>query len=150
MGEVGVALASVPCSAGFIAGAGAGDDSTGAVALRCLIVDDNEQFLVSASRLLESQGLEIAGTASSSAEAAELVTRLRPDIVLVDVQLGEEDGLELARRLAGISAGRVIMISTHGEAELADLWESTGAVGFLHKTALNARAVRALADHDSE
>jgi two-component system, NarL family, nitrate/nitrite response regulator NarL len=120
------------------------------VALRCLIVDDNEQFLVSASRLLESQGLEIAGTASTSAEAAELVTRLRPDILLVDVQLGDEDGLQLARRLAATSAGRVIMISTHGEAELADLWESTGAVGFLHKTALSARAVRALADQDFE
>ena len=120
------------------------------MALRCLIVDDNDQFLVSASRLLESQGLEIAGRASTSAEAAELVTRLRPDIVLVDVQLGGEDGLQLARRLAATSARRVIMISTHGEAELAGLWESTGAVGFLHKTALSGRAVRALAGQDSE
>jgi DNA-binding NarL/FixJ family response regulator len=120
------------------------------VAIRCLIVDDNDQFLVSASRLLESQGLVIAGTASTSAEAAELVTRLRPDIVLVDVQLGEEDGFRLARRLAATSAGRVVMISTHGEGELADLWESTGAVGFLHKTALSAHAVRALADQDSD
>jgi CheY-like chemotaxis protein len=111
--------------------------------LRCLIVDDNEEFLVSASRLLESQGLEIAGRASTSAEAAELVTRLQPDVVLVDVQLGDEDGLQLARRLTATSAGRVIMISTHGEADLADLCESTGAVGFLHKTALSAGAIRA-------
>jgi DNA-binding NarL/FixJ family response regulator len=120
------------------------------VALRCLIVDDNEQFLVSASRLLESQGLEIAGRASTSAEAAELVTRLSPDVVLVDVQLGDEDGLQLARRLAATSAGRVIMISTHDEAELADLWESTGAVGFVHKTTLSAHAIRALVGQDFE
>jgi CheY-like chemotaxis protein len=120
------------------------------VALRCLIVDDNEQFLVSASRLLESQGLEIAGTASTSAEAAESVTRLEPDVVLVDVQLGDEDGFQLARRLTATSAERVIMISTHGEAELADLCESAGAVSFLHKTALSAHAIRALVGQESE
>ena len=131
----------MPCSASFIAGAGAGDDSTGAVALRCLIVDDNDQFLVSASRLLESQGLEIAGTASTSAEAAELVTRLRPDIVLVDVQLGEENGLQLARRLAATSAGRVILISTHDEREFLKLIESSPTAGFLAKTELSAENI---------
>jgi DNA-binding NarL/FixJ family response regulator len=120
------------------------------VALRCLIVDDNEQFVVSASRLLETQGLEIAGKASTSAEAAELVPRLKPDVVLVDVHLGDEDGLQLARRLAATSAGRVIMISTDREAELADLCASTGAVGFLHKTALSARAIRVLVGQDFE
>jgi CheY-like chemotaxis protein len=120
------------------------------VALRCLIVDDNEQFLVSASRLLESQGLEIAGKASTSAEAAELVARLKPDVVLVDVHLGDEDGLQLARRLAATSAGRVIMISTDAEPELADLCESTGAVGFLHKPVLSGRAISALVGQDFE
>jgi DNA-binding NarL/FixJ family response regulator len=120
------------------------------VALRCLIVDDNEQFLVSASRLLESQGLEIAGRASTSVVAADLATRLKPDVVLVDVHLGEEDGVQLARQLAASSVGGVIMISMHAEADVADLWQGTGAVGFVHKTTLSARAIRALVDQDFE
>jgi DNA-binding NarL/FixJ family response regulator len=69
------------------------------VALRCLIVDDNRGFLDSARALLERQGLAIVGVASTSADALREAETLRPDLVLVDVSLGEEDGFELARRL---------------------------------------------------
>jgi DNA-binding NarL/FixJ family response regulator len=123
----------------------------GRVALRCLIVDDNEQFLASACRVLEMQGLVVVGIASTSADARRLVTQLRPDLVLVDVHLADEDGLELTRRLvATATAARVIVISTHDEAELAALSVSTGAVGFLPKTRLSAAAIHALLDQDFE
>jgi DNA-binding NarL/FixJ family response regulator len=113
--------------------------------LRCLIVDDNEEFLVSASRLLESQGLEIVGHAASGAEAIRLARTLYPDVTLVDVQLGDEDGLELTRRLsAGLT--RVVLISTHSRDDLADLIADTPAVGFLPKTALSAFAIAELVD----
>lgn len=114
----------------------------GRVALRCLIVDDNEEFLASASRLLSSQGLEIVGRASSGVEALRLAETLDPDVALVDVQLGEEDGMELTRRLtANPSATRVILISTHSEDDLADLIADSPAVGFLPKAALGATAI---------
>jgi two-component system nitrate/nitrite response regulator NarL len=119
----------------------------GSVALRCLIVDDNEEFLVSASRLLESQGLEIVGHAASGAEAIRLARTLYPDVTLVDVQLGDEDGLELARRLsAGLLSTRVVLISTHSRDDLADMIADTPAVGFLPKTALSAFAIAELID----
>jgi DNA-binding NarL/FixJ family response regulator len=58
-----------------------------AVRVRCLLVDDNEAFLFSASRLLESQGVDVVGQARTSSEALRLARRLRPDVVLVDVLL---------------------------------------------------------------
>jgi two-component system, NarL family, nitrate/nitrite response regulator NarL len=115
------------------------------VALRCLIVDDNEAFLASASRLLSAQGLEVVGSALSGAEALRLAEQLRPDVALVDVQLGGEDGLELTRRLAvNAHTTRVILISSHSKDELGELVADTPAVGFLPKPALGADAIAKL------
>jgi two-component system, NarL family, nitrate/nitrite response regulator NarL len=112
------------------------------VALRCLIVDDNEAFLTSASRLLESQGVHVVGLASSSDEALLLVKALDPEVVLVDVQLGDEDGLELTRRLMAREASmRVVLISSHSEDVLGELIYDGPALGFLPKTALSADAI---------
>jgi DNA-binding NarL/FixJ family response regulator len=112
------------------------------VALRCVIVDDSEEFLDSASRLLSAQGLEVVGGATSGAQAVRLVQTLRPDVALVDVQLGDEDGLEVTRRLAADSSEtRIILISTHSENEVVELIVGSPAVGFLPKTALGADAI---------
>ena len=118
------------------------------MALRCLIVDDNRVFLDSARRLLERQGLTIVGDASTSADALREAEALRPDLVLVDVSLGEEDGFELARRLvaAGVRGATVILISTGSEGDLADLVLRSPAAGFLAKSELSAAAIRALLD----
>jgi CheY-like chemotaxis protein len=114
----------------------------GVVALRCLIVDDSEEFLASASRLLESQGLEIVGRASSGQEALSLADELRPEVALVDVQLGEEDGLEVTRQLsAGGRPIAVVLISTHSQDDVEELIAESPAVGFLPKTALSAVAI---------
>jgi DNA-binding NarL/FixJ family response regulator len=115
------------------------------VALRCLIVDDNEAFLASASRLLSAQGLEVVGRALSGAEALRLARQLEPDVVLVDVQLGDEDGLELTRRLAANARStRVILISSHSHDELGELVDASPAVGFVPKPALGATAIEKL------
>lgn len=115
------------------------------VALRCLIVDDSEAFLASASRFLSAQGLEVVGRASFGAEALRLAEELAPDVVLVDVQLGREDGLELTRRLSAIPhAPRVVLISSYSQDDLAELIADSPAVGFLPKSALSARAIERL------
>jgi DNA-binding NarL/FixJ family response regulator len=119
------------------------------VKLRSLIVDDSETFLASARRLLESQGLEIAGTATSGAEALDLASALSPDVALVDVELGEEDGFALADALRSRSpATRVVLISTYGSDEMDDLISTSSAVGFLPKSRLSGDAVRALLERD--
>jgi DNA-binding NarL/FixJ family response regulator len=115
------------------------------VPIRCLIVDDNATFLDSAHRLLASEGVEIVGTASTSAEAIALATEAEPDVVLVDVELGDEDGFELARRLAASPAAMpVILISTYPEEDVADLVASSPAAGFIAKSGLSVEAVKAM------
>ena len=107
--------------------------------MRCLIVDDNPRFLEAAKALLERDGLHVA-VASSSAEAFEHVHVLRPDVVLVDIDLGEESGFELTR---GLGHERVILNSTHAEADFEELIVESAAVGFIPKEALSADAISA-------
>jgi DNA-binding NarL/FixJ family response regulator len=116
---------------------------------RCLIVDDNERFLEIARISLERQGLEVVGTATTIAGALLEAAGLRPDVVLVDVALGAESGFELTRRLVEDFPelqARIVLISTRGEEDLADLIASSPAVGFLSKSLLSAAAVRCLVD----
>jgi DNA-binding NarL/FixJ family response regulator len=116
--------------------------------LRCLIVDDSPRFLEAARGLLERQGVAVVGVASNSAEALRRAGELRPDVTLLDIDLGGESGLELARRLHGQAPAPVILISTHAEQDYAELIAASPAIGFLPKTTLSADAIRALlADH---
>ena len=112
--------------------------------MRVLIVDDNAAFLHAASSLLERQGMTVAGTATNAAEGLRVVEVLRPDVVLVDVFLGQESGFDLARRLAA-GGWAVILISTHDELELSELIAASPAGGFLSKADLSADAVRRVA-----
>jgi CheY-like chemotaxis protein len=87
--------------------------------ISCLIVDDDRSFLRVARVLLEREGLRVAGVASRSADALHQVEALRPDVVLVDIFLGDESGLELTERLVGDGLSHeapVILISAHAEA----------------------------------
>jgi len=110
------------------------------VQIRCLIVDDNQQFLEAAQLLLEREGVTVVGVATTSTEALRLEEELRPDVVLVDIRLGDESGFDLARLLNGT----VILISTHAEREYTDAIVASPAVGFIPKAELSASAVLAL------
>jgi CheY-like chemotaxis protein len=115
--------------------------------LRCLIVDDSPRFLEAARGLLEGQGIAVVGVASNSDEALQRVGELRPDVTLLDIDLGGESGLELARRLhgrAGQTPAPVILISTHAEQDYAELIAASPAIGFLPKATLSADAIRDL------
>jgi DNA-binding NarL/FixJ family response regulator len=121
--------------------------------LRCVIVDDSARFLAAARALLEREGVAVVGVASTIAEALRLVDELRPDITLVDIDLGGESGFDLASRLArdgGRGRSRAILISTHAESDFADLIDSSPAVGFLSKSDLSAEAIRAILNESPE
>jgi CheY-like chemotaxis protein len=117
------------------------------MALRCLIVDDSARFLEAARHLLEREGITVAGVASTSAEALERAQELRPDVALVDIDLGEESGFDLARQIAdGPAPLPVILISTRSEEDLAELIEASPALGYVSKARLSAHAVADLLD----
>jgi two-component system, NarL family, nitrate/nitrite response regulator NarL len=113
------------------------------VQLRCVIVDDDERFLDVARASLERGGVIVAGVADSGVAAVQRVAALRPDFVLVDIRLGGESGFDVARDLAASgNATRLIMISSHAEADYADLIAEAPVAGFLPKTQLSAVAIR--------
>ncbi|HEV7639320.1 MAG TPA: response regulator [Gaiellaceae bacterium] len=113
--------------------------------LRCLIVDDSRLYLDAARALLEREGIDVAGVASKTADALLQAEALQPDVILVDIVLGEESGLDLVRRLAedGRAGGAaMILISTHTEADFSALIEESPAAGFIPKPELSADAIR--------
>jgi len=121
--------------------------------LRCLLVDDNEAFLEAASVLLEREGLTVAGVASSIAEALRQARALKPDLILVDIGLGDESGFDLARLLArdgqsGQGDGAdVILISTGAEADYREMIDDSPAAGFLAKSELSLRGISRILGH---
>jgi CheY-like chemotaxis protein len=115
--------------------------------MRCLIVDDSADFVEAARDLLEHGGITVVGVASTSAEALRCFEEQRPDVTLVDINLGSENGFELAERLhrSGFPApSPVILISTDAEEDFADMIASSPAIGFLAKFALTPGAIRDL------
>jgi DNA-binding NarL/FixJ family response regulator len=117
--------------------------------MRCLIVDDNRSFLEAARVLLEREGLTVVGVTTTAAEALRQTETLQPDVVLVDISLGEESGFDLARRLVeDCQTGEAIVIltSTHAEEEFADLIAACAAASFLPKAELSAGAIRRIVE----
>ena len=117
------------------------------MALRALIVDDNAQFLEAARALLERQGMRIVAVASSGEDARRRLDETQPDLVLVDVDLGEESGLDLVRSILHgerLDLPHVILISAYPEDDIVDLLDACPAVGFLSKSSLSAAAIEAM------
>ncbi|GII81433.1 response regulator [Sphaerisporangium rufum] len=112
--------------------------------MRCLLVDDCDLFLAAARDLLEREQITVVGVASCGAEAVRRSAEARPDVVLVDVNLGAESGLEVAGRLAGPSGDRplVILTSTYSEDDFHDAIVGSRAVAFLPKSEVSGGAIR--------
>jgi len=114
-----------------------------------LIVDDDRLFLEAARVLLEREGLPVIGVVTNSVQALRLATDLRPDVILVDLMLGDESGFDLTRRLDGHNEAAdpvVILMSTYSEADFAELIAESPAAGFLPKSELSADAIRRIVD----
>jgi DNA-binding NarL/FixJ family response regulator len=114
--------------------------------LTCLIVDDSPPFFDAARQLLADDGVTVVGFAATADEAVSKTLALAPDIALVDIDLGAESGFDVARRLGGLPHGGppVVLISAESGSELAELVDSSGALGFVSKTDLSGDAIREL------
>ena len=117
--------------------------------LRCLIVDDNPRFQEAARTSLERQGIDVVATATTVDQALSSATALELDVALVDITLGEESGFELARRLVEVVPDlRILLISTRGQEEYADMIATSPAIGFVSKSRLSAAVLRGLLQDD--
>jgi DNA-binding NarL/FixJ family response regulator len=113
--------------------------------VRCVIVDDNEPFLKEACQLLEREGIDVIGVATTVAEALAKIAELQPELTLVDIDLGSESGFDLIRAMADQptrSTTSVILISVHDQSDFADLIQASSAAGFVSKTELSAQAIQ--------
>jgi DNA-binding NarL/FixJ family response regulator len=110
-----------------------------------LIVDDHDGFRGSARALLESEGFEVVGTCANGASALAAVERLHPEVVLLDVQLPDLDGFEVAERLATVThPPSVVLVSSREAGVYGPRVEAAAACGFLPKGELTGAALRAL------
>jgi CheY-like chemotaxis protein len=124
--------------------------------IRCLIVDNSDRFLRSARSFLEGEGIAVVSVASNSAEALDQTAQLKPDVMLLDINLGGESGFDLARQVQewadkgefDHSQPQVIMISSYAEEDFDELITASPVAGFLPKSALSAGAIQDLLRRD--
>lgn len=110
-----------------------------------LIVDDHSSFRSVARKVLELHGFEVIGEAADGESALEAIRELRPEVVLLDVQLPGIDGFEVASRLtANGNAPAIVMISSRDAEDFGDLVQTSGARGFIPKHDLSGAAVEAM------
>ena len=114
-----------------------------------LIVDDHPGFRLLARKLLEAGGFEVIGEAANGHAAVATARELRPDVVLLDIQLPDIDGFEVTARLADGGAGPVVVLtSTRDRADYGERVERSGARGFIPKAELSGAALHAFLGGD--
>lgn len=112
---------------------------------RVLIVDDNASFRSIARQVLTADGFLVVGEAAEGAEAIRACGVLGPDIVLLDIQLPDIDGFEVASVLAGlIDAPAVVLVSSRSRTDYGSRVGTCGARGFIAKAELSGDAIRRL------
>ena len=112
---------------------------------RILIVDDHAGFRATARKLLAARGFDVVGEAADGEQALEAAARLRPDVVLLDVQLPGISGFEVAAQLTSNGSNPdIVLTSSRDAAEFGGLVERSGARGFIPKAQLSGRRLAAL------
>jgi DNA-binding NarL/FixJ family response regulator len=116
-----------------------------AAKLTVVIVDDHPSFRAVARMMLEIDGFSVVGTAADGESGVAWTLQLAPDVVLLDVELPDIDGFEVAARLrdAG-SPAAIVLASSRERADFGSLVDESGARGFLTKAELTGDAIRTL------
>jgi DNA-binding NarL/FixJ family response regulator len=112
---------------------------------RVLVVDDHPSFRRFAYELLTAEGFEVVGEAEDGATAVSLAGELAPDFVLLDIQLPDVDGFEVASRLLEREPGlQIVLVSSRDRAAYGARIEASGARGFVDKANLSRAALERL------
>jgi DNA-binding NarL/FixJ family response regulator len=109
-----------------------------------LIVDDHPSFRLSARRMLEAEGYAVVGEAEDGAAAIAAARELDPDLVLLDVQLPDIDGFDVASRLANGAGPAIVLVSSRDSSDFGPLVARSGALGFVPKAELSGARIHEL------
>jgi DNA-binding NarL/FixJ family response regulator len=106
------------------------------------VVDDHPSFRACACECLRDQGFDVVGAAGDGATALEVVQRLRPDVIILDIQLPDMSGFDVAAQLAEDGyRPDIVLVSSRDAEDYGPLIEQSGARGFIAKADLTAEAV---------
>jgi DNA-binding NarL/FixJ family response regulator len=112
---------------------------------RVLIIDDNATFRCQARAVLEAEGFEVLGEAETGDEGVAAAEALKPEVVLLDIQLPDSDGFEVARRLEQLDPDlEVVLTSSRDRSDYGSLVSESPVCGFIPKAELSGAAVLAL------
>jgi DNA-binding NarL/FixJ family response regulator len=114
------------------------------VAPTVLIVDDHPSFRASARAILEADGFTIVGEAADGTSGLASLRQLRPDVVLLDVQLPDMTGFDVCAQCGDLDTTSVVLVSSRDASDYGALIASSGASGFVPKAELSGAAVRSL------
>jgi DNA-binding NarL/FixJ family response regulator len=115
-----------------------------------LIVDDHPSFRSFARDLLESEGFDVVGESEDGRSGLSAALELRPEVVLMDVQLPDGTGFEVTRRILAQMGTAVVLVSTRDASDYGDDIEASGAVGFVPKAELSGARIRRLVERAPE
>jgi DNA-binding NarL/FixJ family response regulator len=112
---------------------------------RVMVVDDHPSFRRCARMLLAAEGFDVVGEAEDGARALTLADELMPDLILLDIQLPDIDGFEVAARLLAVNPElRIVLVSSRDASEYGALIAGSGARGFVSKADLSGSAIESL------
>lgn len=115
------------------------------MATSVVIVDDHPGFRASARMLLEAEGYDVVGEAADGASGLKVVAELDPDVVLLDIQLPDIDGFQVATQLSAAGTrGAIVLVSSRAREDLRSLVEGSAARGFIPKSELSGDALEAV------
>jgi DNA-binding NarL/FixJ family response regulator len=110
-----------------------------------LVIDDHAGFRAIARTILEAAGYEVVAEADDGESGVAAATRTMPDLALVDIQLPDIDGFEVARRLLESgSSPAIVLVSSRDRSDFGSLVESSGANGFVPKAEISAESLAAV------
>ena len=114
---------------------------------RVLIVDDHAPFRALARRVLTADGFDIVGEAADGASALDAARALRPDVVLLDVQLPDVDGFRVAQELSDEPPSpAVVLVSTRSGSDYGSRLTTSPARGFIAKADLSGEGLQRVLD----
>lgn len=115
------------------------------MATTVLIVDDHPGFRASARMLLEAEGFDVVGEAGDGRSGLDAAFELRPEVVLLDIQLPDMDGFDVAAGLNTNGSGpAVVLVSSRAREDLQDRVDASPVRGFIPKSELSGAALEAL------
>ena len=114
------------------------------MAATILIVDDHPGFRAAARRLLEIEGYDVVGEAADGLSGIDAARLLRPDLILLDIQLPDVDGFEVCRRLSGdVDAPAIVLTSSRDPSDYGSCLAQAAAAAFVPKAELSGEGLAA-------